>query len=96
MDIGRTDGVGGAGRIEGPQRPHKIMPPAYTQKTGPTDRVDISAQAHLVSEALSLPASRTERIEEVRQLIESGRFDTPERLEGALTRFLEENPDLRA
>lgn len=94
MDISRTDGVGGPGRIEGPQKISRIQPPAAPDRTLPSDKVEISDAARLVSEALGLPAVREDRVEEIRKLIESGRFDTPERLEGALERFLRENPDV--
>jgi hypothetical protein len=90
MDISRTDGIGGAGRIEGPQRPGRIVPPAGTPGASFADKVDISQKAQLISETLSLPPIRFERLEEVRELIRSGRFDTEARLSGALDRFLAE------
>ena len=93
MDIGRTEGVGGPGRIDGPQRISKPDPAAYASPS-PADRVEISPQAKLVSEALSLPSVRTERVEEIRRLIQSGLYETDARLEGALQKFLEENRDL--
>lgn len=93
MDIGNTRGVGGPDRIEGPRGPSRIPPP-QTPSATPADKVDISDRAHLISEALSLPAVREERIDEIRALVESGRFDTDARLEGAIDRFLQENRDL--
>jgi len=93
MDIGRTEGVGGPGRVEGPQKLSKVTPPSIPSGSAPADHVDISARAHLTSEALSLPAVRAERVQEVKKLIESGRFETDARLQGALDRFLSENPD---
>ena len=93
MDIGRTEGVGGPGPIQGPKKPAPITPP---REIASADRVEISERAQLISEALSLPQVRSERIDEVRKLIESGRFDTDARLQGALDRFLEENRDLLA
>ena len=90
MDIGNTHGIGGAGRIEGPQKPQRALPPAYTQAAGRTDKVDISERAHIASEVLGLPDVRMERVEQVRRLIESGRFDTMDRLQGALDRFVAE------
>ena len=93
MDIGRTEGVGGPGRVEGPQKISKVTPPSGPSGSAPLDQVDISARAHLTSEALALPAVRAERVQEVKKLIESGRFETDARLQGALDRFLSENPD---
>ena len=96
MDIGSTEGIGGIGRIQGPQKPAHISPSSYLQPAGPEDKLDISMEGQLISQARALPATRLERIDEVRKLIESGRFDTPQRLQGALDRFLDENPDLKA
>lgn len=94
MDIGRTEGVGGTGRIEGPQRMSKPPASSPTPGAGPADRADLSAQSQLISEALGLPAVRAERIDEVRRLLASGELDSDARLEGAIDRFLAENRDL--
>ncbi len=93
MDIGRTEGIGGPGRIEGPQRTPRVTPQG-PPTAARADKVALSDHAKLVSEALSLPFVRAERVEEIKKLIESGRFETDERLEGALRKFLEENKDL--
>ena len=94
MNIGRTEGVGGTGPIEGPQRISKPAWPSSTPGAAPVDRVDLSQQSQLISEALGLPPMRAERIDEVRQLLASGELDSEARLEGALDRFLSENRDL--
>ncbi len=94
MDIGSTGGVGGAGRIEGLGRISKPASSSPAAGTGGADRVELSGASHLISEALSLPSVRAERIDEVRQLMASGELDSDARLEGALDRFLAENRDL--
>ena len=94
MDIGRTEGAGGAGRIEGPQRSSKPAPSAATPGSARVDRAELSASSQLISEAIGLPSVRSERIDEVRQLLASGQLDTDARLEGALDGFLRENPDV--
>jgi anti-sigma28 factor (negative regulator of flagellin synthesis) len=94
MDIGRTDGVGGPGRIDGPNKITRITPPPKQSGPGSADKVDLSQKAAMISKALSLPQVRAERVAEVRKLIESGRFDTDTRLEGALKRFVAENSDV--
>jgi len=48
----------------------------------------------MISKAMSLPQVRAERVAEIKKLIESGRFETEARLEGALDRFMVENSDL--
>ena len=94
MDIGRTDGVGGPGRIDGPNKVARVTPSSTTPGTSSSDRVDLSEKAGLISRTLGLPGVRAERVAEIKKLIESGRFDTEARLEGALDAFLTENPDL--
>jgi anti-sigma28 factor (negative regulator of flagellin synthesis) len=89
MDIGRTEGVQGPGNVQGPRRLTNLPPAA--PKTDATDRVEISDAARLISELSSMPKVREDRIDNVRKLIESGKFETPERLEGALERFLDES-----
>jgi len=93
MDIGSTSGVGGAGRIDGPQNVGKIRPPAAMAQASGTDKVDISITAKVTSDVLALPAVRSEKVEEMKKLIQSGRFDTPARMDAALDRFLAENRD---
>jgi hypothetical protein len=94
MDIGRTEGIGGSGRIEGPQCSSKPAPSSATPGSARTDRAEFSASSQLISEALGLPSVRSERIDEVRQLLASGQLDSDARLEGALDAFLREQRDV--
>lgn len=93
MDLGNMSGVGGAGRIEGPQPAARIKPPASPALSPSSDQVSISPHARITSDALSLPAIRADRVEEVRNLIQAGRFENDARLGAALDGFLAENPD---
>jgi len=93
MDIGKTEGVGGAGRIDGPQKIGRVTPPASLAQPQATDKVEFSPHAKITSDALALPSIRADRVAEVRNLIQSGRFDTDARLDQALDRFLAENGD---
>ncbi|HVE39339.1 MAG TPA: flagellar biosynthesis anti-sigma factor FlgM [Planctomycetota bacterium] len=91
MDIGKTDGVGGPGRIDGPNKISRVARASTPPKTGSTDKVDLSLKAGMISKAMSLPAVRMERVAEIKKLIEAGRFETDARLEWALHRFVSEN-----
>ena len=93
MDIGRTEGVQGPGGIQGPKPVNRIQPDKSVGNV-PADSVEISEMARLVSEVANFPKVRQEKIDQIRQLVESGKFDTPERLAGALDQFLKENQDL--
>lgn len=54
------------------------------------DKLDISAEARLLSEVGNVPEVRMEKIREIRELIQSGKYETPEKLEAAIERFLRE------
>ena len=94
MDIGKTGGVGGPGRIHGPNKIARVTPSSTPSGASSADKVVLSQKAGMVSKALAMPQMRMERIAEVKKMIESGRFDTDTRLEGALKKFVAENPDL--
>jgi negative regulator of flagellin synthesis FlgM len=54
------------------------------------DRVELSAHARLLDRLLQLPDVRIELVEAVRQAIADGTYETPEKLEVAVARLLEE------
>jgi len=91
MDIGKTDGISGPGRIDGPSKISRISRASTPSKASSADKVDLSLKAGMISKAMGLPAVRMERVAEIKKLIESGRFETDNRLEWALNRFLSEN-----
>jgi anti-sigma28 factor (negative regulator of flagellin synthesis) len=91
MDIGKTDGIGGPGRIDGPTRINRVESSHISSGPSKADKLDLSQKASMVSKAMSLPQVRGERVAEIKKLIESGRFETDTRLEWAINRFLTEN-----
>lgn len=94
MVVGPIDGAPGPDRVERPQQARK---PASVQPaqgvTPPADRVEISDQARLLSELRNLPDVRTDRVEQLRRLIEQKQFESDERIEGAADGFLSDNTD---
>lgn len=94
MDIGATGGVGGMNSIPGAQRIHRTAAAAYTARAGGADKVDLSGPGQLISKALSMPSVRMDRVNEVKHLMEAGKFDTEQRLEAALEKFALENSDI--
>lgn len=62
--------------------------------TRPSDRVELSDRARLLSKLIGLPDIRTELVDRVRSEIAAGTYDTPERLEGALTGLIEDLDEL--
>ena len=91
MNIGKTDGIGGPGRIDGPNKIERISSSTMPSGSSKADKIDLSHKAAMISKAMSLPAVRAERVSEIKKLIESGKFETDTRLEWAINRFLTEN-----
>lgn len=54
------------------------------------DRVEVSEVARLLSKLREVPAIRQELVDDVRGRIEAGEYETPERLEAAVTAALED------
>jgi len=96
MDIGRTEGISGSGGIEGNNRVNPVNKPGKTvppHQNSSEDKLEISDIGHYISELSNLPSVRHDKIEQIRKAIEDGKFETPERLEGAINKFLEENSE---
>jgi negative regulator of flagellin synthesis FlgM len=89
MEVHGPGGVGGPNRID----LHRIQPqpPAELQGNGQIgDRAEISDIARLMNQLAEVPDVRMDRVEELRTLIETGRYETPEKIEKAVERLLEE------
>jgi negative regulator of flagellin synthesis FlgM len=56
----------------------------------PSDRVDISDRARLLSRLAAMPEIRQELVDSVRAQIEAGMYETEERLEEAIEALAEE------
>jgi len=86
----------GPSQVHGPQTlsgPHSIRSPQRTAApstpaTG--DQLDISEAAQLMSQAQDLPDIREDLVARVRSEIASGSYETPERMDMALERLLDE------
>lgn len=88
--------IHGPTQVHGPQSvnaPHRIQAPRPAEQTGHVagaDQLDISREADMVSRAREAPDIRTERVAEIRQAIEAGTYETPEKLDMAVGRLLDE------
>jgi negative regulator of flagellin synthesis FlgM len=56
----------------------------------PSDRVELSDRARLLSKLAALPEVRQDLIDDIRARIVAGTYDTPERLEDALDAMISE------
>lgn len=93
MEIDRTSGISGAGGVEGKKTP-RVTKTEATAPAPQSDKVEISQAGQFISQVASLPAVRQDKVAEVKNLIEQGKYDTPQRLSGAIDKFLQENSDL--
>jgi negative regulator of flagellin synthesis FlgM len=88
--------IRGAGGTQGPQPVYPRLAD-FTVDTShgvhagaPRDQVDISPLGRMLDGISQLPEIRHEKVEEIRRQIAAGTYDTPERLELALDRLMDE------
>ena len=93
MDILGVPNVGGPRKIES-KKTSKVDSYGKPSSEGVSDSVEISQKARdlaIFLERLSnVPAVRMDRINAIRVQIEKGEYETPEKLEIAVSRLLEE------
>ncbi len=88
--------IHGPTHVHGPQSinaPHRAQAPQPAAQSGyvtGADQLDISREADMVSRARELPDIRADRVAEIRSAIEAGTYETPDKLEIALGRLLDE------
>ncbi|MBI3863477.1 MAG: flagellar biosynthesis anti-sigma factor FlgM [Planctomycetia bacterium] len=74
-------------------RPETASPPIETAPSGPIsprDEVEISTVGKLLDDASRTPGIREQRLAEIKAAIEAGTYETPEKLELALNRMVEQ------
>ncbi|MFH1022696.1 MAG: flagellar biosynthesis anti-sigma factor FlgM [Planctomycetota bacterium] len=54
------------------------------------DRVELSDVARILSELKKIPDIRPDKVEALKTLIARGEFETPERIDGAVDRLMDE------
>lgn len=63
---------------------------AGSNVAAPVDQLDFSAEAQMLSQNSSANNVRMDRVNELKTQIANGNYDTPEKLEAAMTRLLDE------
>jgi negative regulator of flagellin synthesis FlgM len=87
--------IHGPGGINGPERPDaqpdrlKGVDPKVSPEQI-VDQVQISDQANFLEKLSKVPGIRQERIDEIQRQIDAGEYETPERIEMAVQKLLEE------
>ena len=88
--------IHGPAHLHGPQpinSPHKIESNEQSnasQQSTPVDQLDISPEADLVSRARSTPDIRQDLVARIRSEIAAGKYETEEKISGAVDALLDE------
>jgi negative regulator of flagellin synthesis FlgM len=88
--------INGPTHIHGPQSinaPHRTMsaqPAARSGYTQGADQLDISREADMASRLRDIPDIRADRVAEIRAAIAAGTYETPDKLDIAVGRLLDE------
>ena len=97
MRIQGPSNVHGAQPINGPHQVESAKSAEQASATSPADQLDISQEAELASKVAELtgqvqdvPDVRADRVAKIREAIEQGTYETEDKLDIALDRFLEE------
>jgi negative regulator of flagellin synthesis FlgM len=89
MEIQGINFVHGPQGTQGPHRSTASTKPAASS-LGEVDQLDISPSGSEAARALDLSGIRAERVAEIRAAIESGTYETDEKLNLALDRLIDE------
>jgi hypothetical protein len=90
MDVRPPEGVRQPRPVEPRKVEGKVEKKAPERPLPPSDKVEISETARLVSKALSLPSIRPEVVKKARADLEAGKYERREVLEKAVERFIRE------
>lgn len=95
--VGRADmDVSGLGSVNGPSPIHQFRPltdpqqSPQTKPMTPQDEVEISEVGRMLDPSNSTSEVRAERLAQIKAAIEEGTYETPDKMEAALGRLLEE------
>ncbi len=90
MQINGPAHVHGPQPINAPHRAKAASPTPSSQPAAPTDQLDISQEADMVSRMRDIPDIRQELVSQIRSQIEAGTYETEQRLSGAVDRLFDE------
>lgn len=90
MRIQGSTYVHGAQAINSPHRAYSSAGASRSGATGQVDHLDISSEAQYLSQVRDLPEIRADRVASIRAQIQSGVYETDEKINAALDRLLDE------
>jgi negative regulator of flagellin synthesis FlgM len=90
MYIYGTSSVHAPQSLSAPHRLSQPEPPARSSGASGVDQLDLSPEVEFAAQARDLPDIRADRVAQVRAEIARGAYETPEKLDIALSRLLDE------
>jgi negative regulator of flagellin synthesis FlgM len=91
MQIHGTAQVHGAHKIPAPHFNQPVKGSSQSQGASPAgDKLELSDAAQIAANKVETSGMRAERIAQIRQQIADGTYETPEKLDAALDRLLDE------
>ncbi len=90
MQIQGPTHLHGPQAINAPHASQAASPTSQPRSLGETDQLDISPEADLISRLHERPEIRADRVASIRAQIESGAYETNQKLDIALDRLLDE------
>lgn len=89
MDVNGISSVGRTSALGSARPAPSVEASPAADALAPQDEVQISSSARMMDELSRTSGVRQERIEQIRQEIADGSYDTPEKLDAALDKFLD-------
>ena len=93
MQIQGPGPLSGPERISGPRSGGSRAPRPEPVRAG-EDRVELSDAARYLEKLKKLPAIRTDKVDRLREAVESGEYDSEEKLRIAIDRMIQDVEDL--
>ena len=90
MEVNSAASVGGAQPINPVQNVSEAAKPTEATSVSPQDTVEISSAGRMLETLSQSPEIRPERLAQIKAEIEAGTYETPEKLDAALEKLLDE------
>jgi anti-sigma28 factor (negative regulator of flagellin synthesis) len=90
MQVYGTSQIHGAHPVSGPNAARGVQQAPASSAAEISDRLDISEAGQIASRLAEVPDIRADRVQQLRAAIESGAYETEEKLSLAVERLLDE------
>ena len=90
MQINGPSGINGPGQINQSMKANSSQTAANNANLNPVDQLDLSSQAQMIDSLSNVSGIRAERVAEIKSQIANGVYETPEKIEIAVERLLDE------